>query len=183
MAKPPSLLSLSAALLAVLGGAQSSGLLVRDAEARVLQAVVRRRDEEESHEELLVVAPRNDAEVLIAGHRSHSSHSSHRSHASHSSHYSGNSGYGGGSTYVPAPAPRPVYVPPPRKPKAATVSFVAFPGGKIFVDDKAVGVDATTELKLAAGKHQVRIENQFLGSTTIDVELTEAQTGVIKLEW
>jgi hypothetical protein len=63
------------------------------------------------------------------------------------------------------------------------VSFVAYPGGHIFVDGKAVGLDATGRLKLGAGKHEVRVENQYVGVTTVEVDLIEGQTGVLKIEW
>jgi hypothetical protein len=60
---------------------------------------------------------------------------------------------------------------------------VAYPGGRIFVDGKDMGQDATARLKLAAGKHVVRVENQFLGHATVEVTLTEGQTGDVKIEW
>ena len=74
------------------------------------------------------------------------------------------------------PAPKPA-------PRPASVSFVAFPGGRILVDGKVIGQDVTSAVRLAPGKHVVRVENRFLGSTTIEVELTEGQTGDIKIEW
>jgi hypothetical protein len=46
-----------------------------------------------------------------------------------------------------------------------------------------VGQDTTEQLKLTAGKHVVRVENQFLGATTVEVELREGQTGELKIEW
>jgi His-Xaa-Ser repeat protein HxsA len=173
----PDLLSLGAALLAVLGGAAPSGLLASDAQARVIEATVRRREEEEDSQELLLAAPRAEAHMLLAGHSSHRSHSS---HASHASHYSGSgSGYRSGGDYG-APTPAPAYVPPP---KPAHVSFVAFPGGRIFVDGKPVGTDATGQLRLAPGTHKVRVENKYLGNTTVDVELAEGQTGPLRVDW
>jgi hypothetical protein len=60
---------------------------------------------------------------------------------------------------------------------------VAFPGGRIFVDDKAVGQDVTAPMELSAGTHAVRVENRFVGQITIEVELLEGQTGEVKLEW
>jgi hypothetical protein len=186
--KPPGLLSVSASILALLAGAASSGLLVPDAEAQITQPVLRRRDEEEDTQELLLAVPPDGAQVILASHSSHRSHSSHSSHysghsshSSHSSHYSGggSSGYsGGGSSGYSAP-----YVPPPPPPKPATVSFVAYPGGRISIDGKPVGEDSTERLKLTAGKHVVRVENRFLGSTTVEVELSEGQTGELKIEW
>jgi len=76
----------------------------------------------------------------------------------------------------PAPAP-----PPP--PRPAIVSIVAFPGGRIYVDDKLRGVDATPPISLSPGVHIVRIENQFLGSGMTYVTLDEGQTGSINVEW
>ncbi|MFL5356135.1 hypothetical protein [Archangium sp.] len=182
--KPPGILSVSASILALLAGAASSGLLVPSAEAQITQPVLRRRDEEEDTQELLLAVPPDGAQVILASHRSHRSHSSHSSHysghSSHSSHYSGggSSGYsGGGSSGYSEP-----YV-PPSPPKPATVSFVAYPGGRISVDGKPVGEDTTGRLNLAAGKHVVHVENRFLGSTTVEVELSEGQTGELKLEW
>ncbi|WP_208729602.1 hypothetical protein [Corallococcus exercitus] len=192
--KPPGLLSVSSALLALISGAAPSGLLAPGAETS--GGPLRRREEEDSHHELLLVEPSGGAPVLLAGHRSHRSHSSHRSH------YSG-SGGGSRSSYVPtyeppvpsrATAPRPssssseaeatkTAPPPPRAPSPARVSFVAFPGGRIFVDDKAVGQDTTAPMELSAGIHAVRVENRFLGQITIEVELLEGQTGEVKLEW
>jgi hypothetical protein len=63
------------------------------------------------------------------------------------------------------------------------VSFVAFPGGRIFVDDKPVGTDATGQLRLPPGTYKIRVENRYLGNTTVEVELTEAQTGAVRVEW
>jgi hypothetical protein len=176
------LISLSAALLGVLGGAASTGLLVPDAAAQVSQPAARRRDEERDHDDLLlVVPPRDEGPTLLAAHRSHRSHSSHRSHysgsRSHRNHYSG-----GSSAYVPDSTPAPAEV-APRPPKPALVSFVAYPGGQISVDGRPVGSDATRPLKLAVGMHSVHIENRFLGNTTIEVEITEGQTGVIEVRW
>lgn len=92
-----------------------------------------------------------------------------------------------------APAPDPTYAapapappPPPRKPpppKPALVSIVAYPGGRIFVDDKAVGTDATGQLRLKPGTHKVRVENKYVGTTTTDVEVVEGQTGPVVVEW
>jgi hypothetical protein len=198
MGKGPSLLSLAAAILGVLTGAGPSGLVNPEAEARMSQVVLRRKEEDDDGQ-LLLEAPRDEAPLLIAGHRSHSSHSSHSSHysgssghmshRSHMSHYSSGRGsdYGGGYAPSPAPTPPPAYVPPPPppppKPKPALVSFVAYPGGQIFVDGKQVGTDSTGKLKLAAGTHEVRVENKFLGRTTVQVELVDGQTGVVNIEW
>lgn len=199
--KPPGLLSVSSALLSLISGAAPSGLLAPGVEAS--GSPLRRREEEDSHHELLLVEPSGGAPVLLAAHRSHRSHSSHRSHYS-----SSGGGYRG--SYVPSyepPAPSRATTPsppstrrtepstspetettrntapPPRAPQPARVTFVAFPGGRIFVDDKAVGQDATGPMELSAGTHVVRVENRFLGQVTVEVELLEGQTGEVKLEW
>ena len=172
--KPPRLLSVGAALMGLLGGAAPSGLLIPGAELQVVQPTWRRRDDEDKREELLLVVPPDSGQILLAGHRSH------RSHRSHSSHYSGSRS---GGYYVPTPSPAPVHVPPPPPPKPASVSFVVFPGGRIFIDGKAAGQDVTAPMRLAAGKHVVRVENRFLGSTTVEVNLIEGQTGAVKIEW
>lgn len=176
------LMSLGAALLGVLGGAKATGLLVSDAAAQVGQWAARRRDGEPADDHLLVVAPRDEGRMMLAAHRSH------RSHSSHSSHYSGGGGsrrsYGyGGSDYVADPTPAPVAPPPPPPPKPARVSFVAYPGGQIYVDGKPEGTDATKVLKLPAGSHTIRVENRYLGDTTIEVNLSEGQTGMVEVKW
>lgn len=165
----PTLVPLSAAVLALLGGAASTGLLVPDAVAQV----ARRRDEDRDGVAQLLVAPSDDRTILLAQHRSHSSHASHQSHRSSS----GGGGDYGGDYVAPAPAP----APPP--PKPATISFVAYPGGRIFVDGQPVGRDATGTLTLKAGTHTVRIENRFLGAETRTIDLEEGQTGVIEIAW
>ncbi|WP_217443657.1 hypothetical protein [Myxococcus sp. CA051A] len=172
--KPPRLLSVSAALMGLLGGAAPSGLLVPGIEVQVAQPTWRQRDEEEARDELLLVVPPTSGQILLAGHRSHRSHSSHRSHYSGSRSRS----YGGGYS---APAAEPE--PPPPPPKPAMVSFVVFPGGRIFVDDKPAGQDVTSLMRLAAGKHVVRIENRFLGTTTVEVDLVAGQMGDVTIEW
>jgi hypothetical protein len=174
VAGPKSLLiSLSAAIIAVLGGAAPSGLLVPGAAAQV----ARRPEDEHDGDEPLLLTPAEDrlGGALLA-HRSHSSHRSHRSHASHRSHYSSsnhNSGY----------VPQPVYVPPPPPPKPATVSFLAYPGGKIFVNSKLMGTDSTAVMALKPGSHIIRVENRFLGEKYFSVQVQEGQTGVVTLEW
>jgi hypothetical protein len=170
------LVSLGAALLGVLGGAAPTGLLVRDAEARVTQPAVRRRDEEgERDDPLLVIAPAHAGSMMLAD------HSSHRSHSSHSSHYSG-SGGGGRASYAPAPDYE-TPAPAPHHAKPAVVSFVAAPGGQIFVDGKPIGHDSTRAVKLTAGKHTVRVVNRFVGEESVDIDLSEGQTGVIEIKW
>lgn len=175
--KPPRLLSVSAALVGLLGGAAPSGLLIPGVEIQMAQPTWRKRENEDTREEFLLVVPPDTGQILLAGHRSHRSHSSHRSH------YSGSGSRGSGYYVPPASDPEPAYVPPPRPPKPASVSFVVFPGGRIFVDGKAAGQDITATMRLAAGKHVVRVENRFLGSTTIEVDLIEGQTGDVKIEW
>lgn len=177
------LVPLSSALLAALSGASASGLLISDAAAQV----GRRQDEEHAPAPLLLALADSEP-VLVAGHSSHSSHSSHYSgnsgHSSHASHYSGSRGGGGydtASESTPAPVARPE--PPPPPPKPARVSFAAFPGGKIFVDGKPVGTDATGTLVLKPGSYVVKISNRFLGEHSTTVELTDGQSGVISLEW
>lgn len=171
------LISLSAALLGVIGGAASTGMLVSDAAAQISQPARRRDEESDLESRLLVLPARDEGPMLLAAHRSHRSHSSHRSHYSGSSyrtHYSGGSG-----SYTSA-TPEPEQITPP---KPATVSFAAYPGGQIYVDGKPAGTDVTRLLKLPPGKYTIRVENRFLGDVTVQVELTEGQTGVIEIDW
>jgi hypothetical protein len=161
----------------MMGAAAPTGLLVPNAEASLL---AKRRDEEDADDIPLLLTPSDDdVGAGLVGHRSHSSHRSHRSHSSHRSHYSGSfhdssSGTGTGQTFV---APRPA------SPKPAVISLVAVPGGRIFVDGKLVGTDATGPVALAAGSHTVRIENRFLGTGVVEVNLNPGQTGVIDVKW
>ncbi|MGD0678516.1 MAG: hypothetical protein ABSC94_24170 [Polyangiaceae bacterium] len=158
---------MGAAVVAVLAGAASTGLLVPDAAAQIAR---RPEDEYDNDAQLLVAGPADPGNVL-AGHRSHSSH------ASHQSHYSGSGGGGSGGSYVtPAPAP-----PPP--PQPARVSIVAYPGGRIFLDDRLVGRDAAGPLTVGAGSHTIRVENRFIGTESREVELQEGQTGIIEIAW
>ncbi|RYZ35807.1 MAG: hypothetical protein EOO71_34110 [Myxococcaceae bacterium] len=60
---------------------------------------------------------------------------------------------------------------------------MAIPGGRLSVDGKPVGQDSTGPLEFPAGKHVVRVENRFLGHTTLELDLREGQTGEIKIEW
>lgn len=179
MAIRPFLLPLGAALVGLLAPAGASGLLTANA-----AVVVRRKDEEGSVDWPILQPVREDISGALASHRSHRSHSSHRSHRSHSSHYSSS-----GSSYSPAYSPdyatAPNYAtpPPPPPPKPGIVSLVAYPGGKIYVDGKLVGVDATRKVSLTPGTHFVRIENRFLGIKDISVVVNEGQTGVINVEW
>jgi len=170
------LLPLSMALVAVTGAAAPSGLLATG------PLVARPRDEEiEGSGPLLVVPPYHDsAQLILAGHRSHSSHSSHSSHASH---YSGSSsGWSGDSPPSTIHTPSaPIVIPKP--PQPAYVSFAAFPGGRIYVDGKLIGYDATAPLRLAPGGHVITIENRFLGTGTAQVSLVEGQTGLVVVEW
>src|SRR5687768_16871285 len=119
----------------MLGGAAPSGLLVPGAAAQV----ARRPEDEHDSDEPLLLTPADDR--LGGGylaHRSHSSHRSHRSHSSHRSHYSSRNHSSG---FVP-------YVPPPPPPKPATVSFLAYPGGRIYVNSKLMGTDSTGAMSL-----------------------------------
>jgi hypothetical protein len=164
----------------MLGGAAASGLMIPGAEAQV----ARKRDDDGDVGTTLLVQPPDES--LGGGYLAHGSHRSHRSHSSHSSHYSGSTGSGYEPAPDPTPAPRQPVVPraaPPPPPKPAVVSFVTYPGGRIFVDGKAVGVDSTGPVVLAAGQHFVRVENRFLGTQNIGVELREGQTGVVTLDW
>ncbi|WP_338864765.1 PEGA domain-containing protein [Myxococcus stipitatus] len=171
--KQPRLLSVGAAVMGLLGGAAPSGLLVPGIELQAAQPTWRRRDEEDSRDELLLVVPPTSGQILLAGHRSHSSHRSH-----YSGRGSRSRSYGGGY-YVPASDPEP----PPPPPKPASVFFVAYPGGRIFVDGKPAGLDVTVVMKLPAGKHTVRVENEFIGATTVEVNLVAGQTGNVTIEW
>ena len=202
MANRSFLITLSAAILALLPEAGTTNLVRADAPARV---AARREDEDEKDRgELLIQLPPR-SEVEFAGHSSHSSHSSHRSHSSHasgsssheshsshSSHYSGGStwrGSGSGwssgsgssssgeSSYVPAAVAR------PRPPKPVAVSFAAFPGGKIYVNDVYLGKDITGAIVLEPGTHTVRIENRFLGTHNGVVEVIASRPGLIRIEW
>jgi hypothetical protein len=161
------LIHLSTAVAAMLVAAGPSGFLVPNAAAQV----ARRPDDESSHTDTpLLVVPSDEAASYLA-HRSHSSHSSHRSHSS-------GGGGGGGGGYDPAPAPAPS--PPP---KPASVSFLAYPGGRIFVDGQLVGHDSTGTLTLKPGSHAVRVENRLLGIENRIVDLIEGQIGIIEIDW
>ena len=175
------MLPLSSAVLAALGSAAGSGLLVSDAAAQV----TRRNDDDDSPPPLLIVPSNAAPRVLLAGHGSHRSHSSHSSHSSHYS-SSGGGGYRGGGDYSSSSSSRSTYVkpePPPPPPKPARVSFAAFPGGQIFVDGRPVGRDATDTLVLKPGTHSVRVLNRFLGEHTATVEISDGETGVITVSW
>jgi hypothetical protein len=76
-----------------------------------------------------------------------------------------------------------VYEPPPPPPKPARVSFVAYPGGKIFIDDKPIGRDVTGLLILKPGSYTIRVENRFVGNHTERIEVTDGQTGQIAINW
>lgn len=176
------LLSISAALLGVVGEAASTGMLVPNADAQVLQPPAKRREEEQDQTSLLAIPSRDEHPMMLAAHRSHRSHSSHRSH------YSGSGGgrsygYGGVDTSDSGSASPTTVVRPAPKPKPATVSFVAYPGGRIYVDEKAVGIDESRPMTLPAGEHTVRIENRFVGDTTVVVSLSAGQTGIVEIKW
>ena len=163
---------MGAALAALLGGMASTGLLLPGAAAQA------KRPDEGDDRYLPLLAPPAKPPAEYLAHRSHSSH---RSHVSGSGHSSG---------YVPGPTPdrTPAEVvaptpPPPPPPKPATVSFVAFPGGRIFVDGKLAGSDSTAVMVLSPGPHTIRVENRFLGDQGVTIELREGQTGVVSIEW
>lgn len=159
---------MSSAVLATLGSAAGSGLLASDAAAQVAA----RRDDDDSPGPLLV-APANAANpILLASHRSHQSH--------HSSSGVGRSRPLAGDE---APDDTDSQPPPPPKPKPAQVVVVAYPGGKIFVNDKQVGQDQTATLTLEPGSHKVRVVNRFLGEVTTTIEVGEGQTGSIPIHW
>jgi hypothetical protein len=173
MNRPP-LVPLGVALLAMLGTAASTGLLVGDAAAQIAR---RREDDSESDVPLLMASPVGESD-LLAGHGSHSSHASHTSHRSHYSGSGGGAWGGGGSGGDDTVAPAP---PPP--PQPARISIVAYPGGKISVDGRPVGRDATGVLTLAAGSHTILVENRFVGSETRQIDLQAGQTGVVEVLW
>jgi hypothetical protein len=173
------LLPHSSAILAALGSAASSGLLASNAAAQI----ARRDDDDDAPPPLVIAQAHNKQPILLAGHRSHRSHSSHRSH---NSHYSGGGGYGGSTSSAPEPVVRespPKREPPPPPPKPARVSFVAYPGGRIFLDDKPVGRDVTGMLILKPGRYLVRVENRFVGNHTESVEIGDGQVGPITIHW
>jgi len=169
--------------MAALGGAAGSGLLASDAVAQVA-----RREDEDAPPPLLVAQASQKQPILLAGHRSHRSHSS---HASHRSHYSGGGGGGGGgggdyssdSSATYAPPAREAPPPPPPPPKPARVSFAAYPGGRIFIDDKPIGRDVTGTLILKPGSYTIRVENRFIGSFTQQIQISDGQTGSIEITW
>jgi hypothetical protein len=163
--KPLPLVALGTAVFAVMQGMTSTTALISPAIAQVL-----RRPRDDGDDSLLLAAPGVEDPMYLA-HRSHSSHRSHRSHSSHQSHYSG--------SYSPGVVPEP----PPPPPKPATVSLVAYPGGRIFVDGKLVGQDSTGTLTLKPGTHEVRVENQFVGDTNTSITVAEGQTGTVLVNW
>jgi hypothetical protein len=63
------------------------------------------------------------------------------------------------------------------------VTFAAYPGGRIFIDDKPIGRDITGTLVLKPGSYQIRVENRFLGSHTEQIELSDGQVGQIAINW
>lgn len=171
-------MSVSAALTALLAGVGWSAAPARTEGAT--KPTARRSDEDEQSDVPLLVLPPDTSHAYLA----HQSHRSHSSHASHSSHYSGSGGggsYGGGGGYVDDTTP--VAPPPPPPPKPAVVSFAAFPGGKIYVDNQLMGRDSTGTLTLKPGVHEIRIQNRFLGVETRNVTLSAGQTGVVEIEW
>lgn len=138
---------------------------------------VKRPREGEEDDPLLLVPPRIEQPSLLLAHRSHSSHRSHRSHSSHSS-----GGYRGGGSYGGDDSPPAVAAPAP-PPKPARVTLVAYPGGRISVDGKLVGTDSTGVLVLQPGRHDVRIENRFVGDTEQQIDVAAGQTGIVLVKW
>jgi hypothetical protein len=61
--------------------------------------------------------------------------------------------------------------------------LIAYPGGRIFVDGKLAGTDSTGLLTLQPGSHDVRIENQFVGTKTQTIYVSDGQTGTVVVEW
>ena len=201
------LVPLSTAILALLGGIPPIGVANSAPSAPSLQLVARAREEENEPPTLLLVPAQAGDLILTAGHRSHRSHSSHRSHYSHrsghASHYSATiryrpsttpsrparrrGGSGGGKTTRKRRGTentsKRVTVPRPSAPKPARVSFLAYPGGTVYVDGKKVGRDFTSVLKLKTGMYTVVVKNKYLGETTKVVEVKEGQTGVIVVKW
>lgn len=166
------LVSLSAAIIGLLGVAAPSGLLAPEAAALMLRPPSRTREEESQESVPLLLPPRHaDPSGGCFAHRSHRSHSSHRSGSGYRSYSPG------GSDWEPSPTPTPA------PPKPATIYFAAFPGGRIFVDGHFAGRDSTAVLSLSAGSHEVRIENRFLGTKTVNITLTAGQDGEVKVDW
>lgn len=60
---------------------------------------------------------------------------------------------------------------------------MAYPGGRIFVDGKVVGQDSTATLTLQPGRHEVRVENRFVGDTNTSITVSEGQTGIVLIQW
>ena len=61
--------------------------------------------------------------------------------------------------------------------------MIAFPGGRIFVDGKAVGDDTTGSLYLRVGSHTVKVQNRFLGDHETTIEISDGQTGTVRIAW
>lgn len=172
------LVPLSIAILGALPGADLSGMVRADAIGRLTS----KSDDEDEQPALLLHSPQEGA-LLLAGHRSHRSHSSHRSHHSGRSWGGWGLGSGGGDDddYEPQGAAARPQPPAPARPY--NVSFVAIPGGRIFVDDVELGRDETRVVTLRAGSHAVRVENRFLGVHSRTIELGEGTAGVIRIVW
>lgn len=60
---------------------------------------------------------------------------------------------------------------------------MAYPGGRIFVGGKLMGVDSTGTVTLPPGNYSIRVENRFVGDTTQQVAISEGQTGIILVQW
>jgi PEGA domain len=63
------------------------------------------------------------------------------------------------------------------------VAFAAYPGGKIYLNNNAIGHDQTDAMFLKPGRYEIRVENRFLGNHEVNVEVAEGQTGTIAIEW
>jgi hypothetical protein len=61
--------------------------------------------------------------------------------------------------------------------------IAAFPGGKIYIDGKAYGTDATSTLTLKPGTYTVKIVNRFLGEHAASIEVKDGQTGTVAINW
>ncbi len=60
---------------------------------------------------------------------------------------------------------------------------MAYPGGRIFVGGKLMGVDSTGTVTLPPGDYPIHVENRFVGDTTQQVAISEGQTGIILVQW
>jgi len=68
-------------------------------------------------------------------------------------------------------------------PRRSQPPFLAYPGGRIWVDGVLMGSDATGTLSLKPGSHEIRVENRFLGEHKQTIFLSDGQTGVVTIDW